>query len=135
MTEPIKSDTFEPVKLIAVTERLRAWAEHDNDAQVCEDIKWLLASHLSYFERNERLYRASFYYKHGDDEITWRDYAETLGEDQNRLYYLTDKLHGLKWADLPASLAALCPESKELVEEADLYASIDREIAKEKEKL
>jgi hypothetical protein len=76
-----RADDFEPLKLLAVTERLRAWSSVSEDAtleQVQQDVKWLLDSHLLYHQENERLYRASLYSKEGD--ISWRERAEELEE-------------------------------------------------------
>lgn len=78
-TEAIKHDQFEPMKLIAVTERLRAWSKGNFGptlAQVREDIKWLLDSHLYYYQKTQELDKA--YWGAGCKEapMSWRDRAE-----------------------------------------------------------
>jgi hypothetical protein len=88
MNGPIRADEFEPMKLIAVTERLRAWSSISEDAaldQIYEDVKWLLNSHLYYYQTLERVYRESLYTKEGDCEVTWRERAEDLQERLDRV--------------------------------------------------
>ncbi len=90
MSTPIKHDQFEPLKLIAVTERLHAWVKPGSDVdldmitQVKEDLIWLLDSHLRQYHALERAIKAQIYYREGDDEISWRDHAETLQEDLSK---------------------------------------------------
>lgn len=89
MKNLIKHDQFEPMKLIAVTERLRAWTETGGFdsalTQVREDIKWLLDSHLYYYQALERVQKALLYRKNGDYEQTWQDRVEELEAELKEL--------------------------------------------------
>lgn len=85
MPQPLKrADGFEPLKLLAVTERLRIWAEPDGDndqhTQVREDIKWLLADHLRLYQEARSNEALIWYCPHGKEGPydTWRDHAKRL---------------------------------------------------------
>ncbi len=80
-----RHDEFEPMKLIAVTERLRAWASVSEQAsldQVQEDIKFILDSHLDYYKRYEKWGKAYWYQieseGNGNVSISWRERAEEM---------------------------------------------------------
>ncbi len=87
MPQPLRrAEGFEPLKLVAVTERLREWAEPDGDndqhTQVREDVKWLLASHLHYYQQYEKWERAYWWRQDTEDNgniaVSWRERAEEL---------------------------------------------------------
>ncbi len=83
MPQPLRrADGFEPLKLFALTERLRAWASVDVESgplcQVIQDVRWLLDWDVKQYHEIERLHRASLYEKEHDHEVTWRERAEEL---------------------------------------------------------
>lgn len=100
-----RHDEFEPMKLFAVIERLRGWA----DTMACvtsdlwqhkEDIKFLLASHLDYYQRYER-WESMYWYRqdgwnHGGHAISWRERAEEM---EAKLKKVESLVKEARWAE------------------------------------
>jgi len=129
----IKDNEFEPLKLLAVTERLRKWTDgyaiDGGTTQAIEDVKWLLDSHIRYYHENERLYHVSLYDQEFD--ISWRDRAEELERDARRYRWIAENTIGMKWTDSGIALAGLKPENEKYVSEGGLDAAIDKAIKEE----
>ena len=85
--QPLKpAGTFEPTKLFNVVDRLSTWTETPSTSgslmQVREDVAFLLASHLDYYQRYQK-WEAMYWYQqdkedNGNIAISWRERAEEM---------------------------------------------------------
>ena len=85
--QPLKpAGTFEPTKLFNVVDRLSTWTETPITSgslmQVREDVAFLLASHLDYYQRYQK-WEAMYWYQqdkedNGNIAISWRERAEEM---------------------------------------------------------
>lgn len=61
-----------------------------------------------------------------DIRLDVRTLLTEYSKSQKRLNWITNRFVGMKWVDMPGSLAYLKPEDEKYVSEKNLFATIDK---------